>query len=150
MTVSTYGFSRRTVQLLMVAFIGLWVVPTSAGGLTSKDQRQIIEVVQAQLDAFARDDAVRAFSYAAPNIKHLAGSAENFMEMVRTRFQVVYSPSSTAFMQPSGNAQDAVLPVQMTDEKGDSWVATYTLQMQKDKTWRITGCVIAEATGTMV
>jgi hypothetical protein len=29
-------------------------------------------------------------------------------------------------------------------------MATYTLQRQKNKTWRITGCAVEEAAGTMV
>jgi hypothetical protein len=102
------------------------------------------------LTAFSQDDAAKAFSYAAPNIRHLVGTAENFLEMVRTQYEIVYRPSSTIFMQPNGRAGEAVLKVQMTDEDGDAWIATYTLQKQKNKTWKITGCAVSEATGTMV
>jgi hypothetical protein len=144
------GFSRRAVRLLLIAFLGLWVMPASAGGLSPKDQKQIIEVVQAQLDAFAQDDAAKAFSYAAPNIRHLVGSAENFLEMVRTQYEIVYRPSTTTFMQPTGESGEAVLKVRMTDEDGDNWIATYTLQKQKTKVWRITDCAVNEATGTTV
>ena len=147
---SIAGFSRRAFQLLIVAFLGMWALPASAGGLNPKDQKQIIAVVQAQLDAFAQDDAVKAFSFAAPNIRHLVGSAENFLEMVRTQYEIVYRPSSATFMQPTGEAGEAVLKVRMTDEDGDSWIATYTLQKQKNKAWRITGCAVNEATGTAV
>jgi hypothetical protein len=38
----------------------------------------------------------------------------------------------------------------MTDEGGDKWTATYTLQRQKNKVWLITGCAVSEATGTLV
>jgi hypothetical protein len=144
------GFSRRAAQLLMAAFLGLWALQVSAGGLSPKEQKQIIEVVQAQLNAFAQDDAAKAFSYAAPNIRHLVGTAENFLEMVRTQYEIVYRPSSTTFMQPNGEAGEAVLKVQLTDEDGDAWIAMYTLQRQKNKAWKITGCTVAEATGTMV
>ena len=144
------GFSRQSVQLLVFFFLGLWALPTYAGGLSPKDQKQIIKVVQAQLNAFAQDDAAKAFSYAAPNIKHLMGSAENFLEMVRSQYEVVYKPSSTTFMQPMGEAGEAMLKVRMTDEDGDAWIATYTLQRQKNKVWRITGCAVSEATGTAV
>jgi hypothetical protein len=144
------GFSRRAVQLLIVAILGMWALPASAGGLSPKDQKQIIEVVQAQLNAFVQDDAAKAFSYAAPNIRHLVGTAESFLEMVRTQYEIVYRPSSTTFMQPNGEAGEAVLKVRMTDEDGDAWIATYTLQRQKNKTWKITGCAVNEATGTAV
>jgi hypothetical protein len=144
------GFSRRAVHLLVVALVGLWALPARAADLSPKDQKQIIQVVQAQLNAFARDDAAKAFSYAAPNIRQLMGSAENFMAMVRTRYAVVYRPASTLFMQPSGHAAEALLEVQMTDADGDVWIASYTLQRQANKTWRITGCSVNQTTGTMV
>lgn len=143
-------FSRRALQLLMVAFMGLWALPAGAGGLSAKDQKQIIAVVQAQLNAFAHDDAAKAFSYAAPNIRQLMGSAENFLAMVRTRYEVVYRPASTIFMQPSGEDAEALLEVQMTDADGDAWIASYTLQRQANKTWRIAGCTVNQATGTRV
>lgn len=147
---SITGFSSRALQLLMLAFLGMWALPASAGGLSTKDQKQIIGVVQAQLSAFAQDDAVKAFSYAAPSIRHLVGTAENFLEMVRTQYEIVYRPASTTFMRPTGEAQEAVLKVRMTDADGDTWMATYTLQKQKRKVWRITGCAVNEAAGTAV
>ena len=147
---SIAGSSRRIAQLLIVAILGMLALPASAGGLSAKDQKQIIEVVQGQLNAFAQDDAAKAFSFAAPNIRHLVGSAENFLEMVRTQYEIVYRPSSTTFMQPTGEAGEAVLKVRMTDEDGDTWITTYTLQKQKSKVWRITGCAVDEATGTAV
>jgi len=150
MMASLTGFSRRAVQLFIVAFLGLAAFPAVSAGLSPKDQKQIIDVVQGQLNAFAKDDAAKAFSYAAPNIKRLLGSAENFLEMVRSQYEVVYRPASTIFMQPVGEGREAMLKVQMTDEDGDDWIATYTLERQKDKAWRITGCAVREATGTRV
>jgi hypothetical protein len=144
------GFSRQSVQLLILFFLGLLAFPTHSNSLSPKDQKQIIGVVQSQLNAFAQNDAAKAFSYAAPNIKHLLGSAENFLEMVRSQYEVVYKPASTIFMQPIGEAGEAVLKVRMTDADGDTWIATYTLQKQKNKVWRITGCAVNEATGTAV
>ncbi len=150
MMASLTAFSRRAIQLFIVAFLGLAALPAMSAGLSPKDQKQIIDVVQGQLNAFAKDDAAKAFSYAAPNIKRLLGSAENFLEMVRSQYEVVYRPASTIFMQPVGEGREAMLKVQMTDEDGDDWIATYTLERQKDKAWRITGCAVREATGTRV
>lgn len=147
---STAGGVRRLLQMAMLACCCLWVFPASADGLSSKDRRQIIEVVQGQLNAFAQDDAVKAFSYAAPKIRQMAGNAENFFEMVRSRYEVVYRPASAVFMRPSGDGDEAVLHVRMTDGEGTSWIATYALQRQKNRSWRIAGCMLNEATGTMV
>jgi hypothetical protein len=143
-------FTRPVVQWLAVAFLCFLALPASASSLSPKDQRQIIEVVQAQLHAFAQDDAAKAFSYAAPNIKLMMGNAQNFLEMVRTQYEVVYKPSSTTFMQPIGEAGEALLMVRMTDDDGSAWIATYTLHKQKNKAWLISGCAVSEATGTAV
>lgn len=141
---------RRGLELLLAACLGLGTLPAHAGGLNPNDQKQIIEVVQAQLNAFAKDDAAKAFSYAAPNIRRLMGTPENFIEMVRTQYEVVYRPASTVFSQPQGKGSEAVLNVQMTEENGSTWVAIYGLQRQKNKTWRITGCVLTKPSGTTV
>lgn len=135
---------------LLLVWCGLGVGSAAAAGLSGKEQKQVIAVVRSQLAALAQDDAEKAFSYAAPNIRQLLGNAQNFMTMVRTRYEVVYRPVSVTFMQPSGAARDAELEVRMTDGAGKAWVAIYTLQRQGNNTWRIAGCAIAEATGTMV
>ena len=41
-------------------------------------------------------------------------------------------------------------PVQMSDAEGATWVAIYTLERQKNKLWRITGCFVQSTNGRMV
>jgi hypothetical protein len=150
MRIQGISFLRRAAELAMVLYVGFFALPASAGDLKPQDQKRIVEVVQAQLSAFAQDDAVKAFSFAAPNIQQMVGTAENFIEMVRNNYEVVYRPASTAFSQPKGTDMQAALRVQMTDEAGSVWVAIYGLQKQKNKTWRITGCILSKPTGTMI
>ncbi len=147
------GMFRGLARWLVLGFVcalATAVLPANAEDLGPADQKQIIAVVRGQLQAFARDDAAKAFSYAAPNIKSLVGNAQNFLQMVRTQYEVVYRPASTTFMQPLGHGSDAMLRVQMTDADGDAWVASYTLHKQANHLWRITGCSVAAATGTLV
>ena len=35
------------------------------------------------------------------------------------------------------------------DDDGNAWLALYSLQRQKDKTWRITGCQVVPNKGRM-
>ncbi len=142
--------TRLLLPLCAVMLAGVAPAVAGAGTLSPDDEKQIIAVVQSQLDAFAADDAEKAFSYAAPNIRALLGNAQNFLEMVRSQYDIVVHPVSVVFLKPQGDRADSVLKVQLTDEDGDVWTATYTLQRQKNKLWRITGCVIAEALGKMV
>jgi hypothetical protein len=69
------------------------------------------------------------------------GTAERFMAMVRSGYPVVYRPASVTFLVPEALPDGTVVQrVQMTDARGTPWLATYTLQLQKDKSWRISGC----------
>ena len=121
----------------------------AATTFTAADEISVRSVIEAQLSAFARDDAVAAFSFAAPNVRKAAGSAAVFLQIVQRDYPVVYRPASVAFLKPEGKADNAVQRVQMEDADGDSWLAIYTLQRQRNNSWRITGCAVIENKGRM-
>ncbi len=141
-------FNRASAWVVLVVLQSV-LAPAHAGPLTATDEKNVHAVVQAQLQAFAKDDAVKAFSYAAPNIQQALGSASSFMAMVRQNYPVVYRPASVAFLKPEGSDDDVVQRVQMTDASGNSWLAVYSLQRQKNKIWRITGCSVVDNRGRM-
>ncbi len=132
-----------------VAFLVLQAlaVPGYARTLPAADAAQVRSVVQSQLAAFAKDDAEKAFSFAAPNIRKTFGSAATFMAMVQRSYPVVYRPVSSAFLTVQGSGNQAIQRVQMQDAQGDAYLATYTLERQKNKTWRVTGCQVIENKG---
>ncbi|MEO7885270.1 MAG: DUF4864 domain-containing protein [Polaromonas sp.] len=143
----------RMTRRIAAGCAALWLlgaaVPVSAAPLTAADEKNVGAVVQAQLDAFRKDDAVKAFSFAAPNVRQAVGTAKGFMTMVRRDYPVVYRPASVAFLNPEGKDGQAIQRVQMTDGNGVSWLAVYSLERQSNKAWRITGCVVAENKGRM-
>lgn len=104
-------------------------------------------VVQAQLDAFAADDARRAFLLASPGARRHLGSPDNFINLVRKRYAVVYRPASVAFLKPQLIDGVVVLGVQMTDTQGAAWLATYTLERQPDGLFLIEGCELVANEG---
>jgi hypothetical protein len=71
------------------------LLPVAAGAavLAEADARAVRQVVQAQLDAFAADDAERAFSYASASIRAQFGDAASFMAMVRSGYPMVVLPA---------------------------------------------------------
>ena len=115
--------------------------------VSATDAQAIRAVVQAQLDAFAADDANRAFALAAPKIREQFGDADTFISMVRSGYPVVYRPASTEFMVPQWVAGEIIQSVRMTDDRGTLWLASYVLQRQPDKSWRIAGCAVTEIEG---
>jgi hypothetical protein len=122
---------------------------------TAAEEKNVREVIQGQLAAFAADDAEKAFSYAAPNIRSAFASATHFMAMVRGQYAVVYRPASVAFLQlesldATNASADVVQRVQMTDVNGLPWLAVYSLQRQKNKQWQITGCIVTSNNPRMV
>ncbi len=88
------------VCLLVSLLAASRVVSAQPQTVSAADMRTARAVVQAQLDAFAADDAPRAFSLAAPGLREVFGNADRFMAMVRSSYPVVYRPASVAFLVP--------------------------------------------------
>ena len=124
-------------------------MPANAQVLSAKDEQAVQTVVQSQLAAFAKDNADKAFSYATPELRKTIGSASAFMAMVKGSYPVVYRPASVAFLKAEGSGDEVIQKVQMLDANGTSYLAVYSLQRQKDKTWRISGCAVVENKGRM-
>ena len=136
---------------MALALVALQVLLPSANAapFTAADEKTVRTVVEAQLAAFAKDDAVKAFSYAAPSVREAVGTADAFLTMVRRDYPVVYRPASVAFLKAEGKDDEVVQRVQMLDAGGNSCLAIYSLQRQKGNVWRITGCAVVENKGRM-
>ena len=118
--------------------------------IPAEDARAVREVIEAQLDAFRKDDAARAFSLASPGIRATFGTPENFMEMVRTSYAVVYRPRSVTFEAPVSIDGQVVQPVRLTDGEGRGWLALYPMQRQPDGSWRTDGCQLGRLAGQQI
>ena len=147
--------ARSLIAFCIAVAAACTVVPTSAAppsasAVAAADARAVRDVVAAQLDAFAHDDATRAFSYAAPAIQAMFQTPERFLAMVRSGYPVVYRPTGATFFVPQRLGDDIVQMVQLGDADGATWVATYRLERQRDGAWRIKGCDVQRASGKTV
>ena len=133
-------FAARLTAGLAAAFMLL--APMASWALTALEEQGVRAVVEAQLAALARDDAATAFSLAAPNVRASVGTASRFMDMVRKSYPAIYRPTSTAFLKPEEHHGQVIQRLQLMDDNGNAWLALYSVQRQKDKTWRITGCQV--------
>ncbi len=133
---------------LLLAFTPL--LAAAQGALPPEDARAVRKVIEAQLDAFRRDDGARAFSLATPGIRATFGTPEKFMDMVRRSYAVVYRPKSVAFEAPVVIDGEIVQPVRMTDAEGRAWLALYPMQRQSDGSWRTDGCRLGRLSGEPV
>ena len=135
---------------LMLAVALAAGAPARAEPVSPADTRAAKAIVSAQLDAFASDDAKRAFSYAAPAIRSMFETPKRFLAMVRAGYPVVYRPAAVTFLLPLRVDGQLFQGVHLTDAAGALWLATYRLERQRDGAWRIAACDVQPATGKMV
>ena len=131
---------------LFAATLG-FVEAAPTAEVSATEAKSVRAVVQAQLKALAADGAKAAFAFAAPKIRDMFGTPENFIAMVRGGYPVVYRPASIAFLKPERVADGIVQGVHLTDADGTLWLALYHLERQPDKSWRISGCEVVPAQG---
>jgi len=134
---------------LLLGLSLLLQMPAGAQAPSNEQARAMRAVVEAQLAAFADDDAERAFSYAAPAIREMFGTPERFLSMVRAGYAVVYRPASVTFLAPHHLEGQWIQGVHMTDAAGALWLAVYRLEQLPDRSWRIAGCDVRPASGRM-
>jgi hypothetical protein len=109
---------------------------------TEVDARAIRSVIEAQLQAFQRDDAEAAFGLASPGIQELFRTATNFMQMVQQSYQAVYRPRSVLFEELTLLQDLPTQPVLLLSPEGDPVRALYLMENRTTGDWRITGCYL--------
>ncbi len=129
----------RAVVLLVALLVSL-AVPARAADVASAQN-----VIRSQEQAFARNDAAAAYSYAAPAIQEVFPHAEIFMQMVQQGYAPVYRHQSFEFGEAKVVDGHVAQRVHIVDEKGESWEALYTLEQQPDGSLKITGCSLLKA-----
>jgi hypothetical protein len=115
----------------------LLAVPAWAGDADIKAAQSTID---AQITAFLANDNDKAYSYAAPGIQRIFPTVDAFMGMVERAYQPVWHPKSYAFGKAEENGATSVTQhVLVVGPDGKSYEAIYTLELQPDGVFRITG-----------
>ena len=130
---------------LILPFLIVLLISTSAFSLTDKDEQEIISVVSQQLQAFQDDDFEKAYSYASPTIKTIFSDYKKFRDMVVGQYQAVYRPKSINFGNVTTQGGTTFLEVYLVDPDGIFVTAIYTMQQQEDDSWLINGCFLNQA-----
>jgi hypothetical protein len=129
-------FLMRTVLLLVAVFVS-FALPARADDVANAQS-----VIRAQEEAFRRDDAAAAYSYAAPGIREMFPQADIFMLMVQHAYTPVYRHKSFEFGEAQTADGQVAQRVHIVDENGQAWEALYTLEQQADGSFKIVGCVL--------
>jgi Domain of unknown function (DUF4864) len=138
--VSQWSIVMRAFILLVALLIGL-AAPARAGDDVAAAQG----IIRAQVDAFGRDDAAAAYSFAAPAIRSMFPQADIFLGMVKQRYAPVYRHKSFEFGEAKVSDGKIAQRVHIVDADGEVWEALYTLEQQPDGSVKITGCVLLKA-----
>ncbi|GIW24037.1 DUF4864 domain-containing protein [Meiothermus sp.] len=106
------------------------------------DRAAIQAIISAQIEAFKKDDAVRAFSFASPGIRRVFQTPERFLEMVRSGYPQIYRPLKVEFGPASrsvGALQQVRQVVHLVGLDGKRAVAYYLMERQPNGSWKIDG-----------
>jgi uncharacterized protein DUF4864 len=125
-----------------LALPGLALAEDPPSSLATPDQQAIRAVVQAQLDAFQRDDGAKAFGFATPTIQQKFGDPATFMQMVKSGYPPVYRPRSVAFEKLVDTQQGPDQILRLVGPDGLTYAAHYLMQKQPDGSWMINGCYL--------
>jgi hypothetical protein len=128
-------------SILLLAFLLGFAAPAHADDDITAAQR----VIRSQEQAFGRDDAQAAWSYAAPAIKGIFHEADTFMAMVQRGYAPVYRHRSFEFGEARVESGVIAQRVHIIDANGEAWEALYTLEQQPDGSLKITGCSLLKA-----
>ena len=126
--------------VLLVALLLSLAAPARAADVAAAQN-----VIRAQEQAFARNDAAAAYAQAAPAIQQIFPDAEIFMQMVQQGYAPVYRHQSFEFGEAKVSDGYVAQRVHIVDEKGEAWEALYTLEQQPDGSLKITGCSLLKA-----
>ena len=132
----------RFLILFLALFVG-FVAPMRAADDATAGQ----SIIRSQEEAIGRDDAVAAFSFAAPSIRSIFQDAETFMSMVRKGYAPIYRHKSFDFGLSRTVEGKLAQSVTIVDAEGVSWEALYILEQQPDGSLKISGCMLSKLVG---
>jgi Domain of unknown function (DUF4864) len=130
----------RAFVLFTALLIGL-----AAPACAANDVATAQGIITSQVEAFGRDDAATAYSYAAPGIQGMFPQPDIFLSMVQRNYAPVYRHKSFEFGQAQVADGKIAQRVHILDADGEAWEALYTLEQQPDGSLKIIGCVLIKA-----
>ena len=128
--------------MLRTILLGLFIL-LGATGLSRAGDAEVKAAqttIQRQIEAFLAGKLDEAYGYAAPNIQRIYPSVEAFMGMVTRGYEPVYQPRSYTFGKVEELTSTSLMQqVLLVGPDGKNYEAVYTLELQSDGTYRITG-----------
>ncbi len=142
---------RRAGLLAFIAVLMLFIADASTGAsaahpegtLAQADWRAIKAAIRSQTVALKAQDAKRAFAYATPAMQAQMQTPESFMAMVQTGYEALLTARYTEFLDGAVIGGRVIQPMRVVTPDNRVLVALYTMERQRDGTWKIAGCALA-------
>ena len=126
-------------------FLGM-VLAIGLVGATAAQDTEIEGVIAGQIEAFKADDFEQAFTFAAPSIRRIFRTPENFGVMVRRGYPMVWRPADVTFLDLRDENGLTIQTVRIEDAEGTMHLLAYSMT-QTGEGWKISGVQILEAPG---
>lgn len=107
---------------------------------------EIEGVIGNQIDAFKADNFEQAFEFAAPNIRNIFRTPENFGRMVTQGYPMVWRPAEVTYLELREENGSYWQKVQIVDAQGRVHVLDYRM-LDTDSGWKINGVQLLESAG---
>lgn len=129
-------------------FLAFAIVMGLVGGAAAQDT-DIQATIGAQIKAFQVDDFDQAFEYASPMIQNMFRTPDNFGQMVRNGFPMVWRPSDVRFLELRDIAGAQWQKVMIADAAGAIHFLDYQM-IPTENGWKINGVQFRKSTGAGV
>lgn len=137
--------------LLLFLLVGIGTVWANEEDEPNTEQKKnIIAVIDAQLEAFRSGNAEQAYSYASPNIQRQFPDSMMFMQMVKNGYNVLRQPTQVEYQNLYEHFGVWVQMVRLTDLNGFAFQAMYQMEQQESGEWKIGGCMLQAVSGEQI
>ena len=126
------------IRLIVVFFISMSTL------LFADEKADIQSTISDQLRAFASDNFIDAFTHASPGIKDIFGTVENFSNMVKKGYPMVWRYNNFEFLNLEETPQGYSQIVRITDQNDKLFLLKYFMKNVAG-IWKISGVSIIEA-----
>ena len=126
------------IRLIAVFFLSMSTL------LFADEKANIQSTISDQLRAFASDNFIEAFTHASPGIKDIFGTVENFSNMVKKGYPMVWRYNNFEFLNLEETPQGYYQIVRITDQNDKLFLLKYFMKNVAG-IWKISGVSIIEA-----
>lgn len=132
------------MRVLIALLLSMWLSSSALAEPSETDRSAIRSVIENQIAAFNADDGKKAFSFASPKIQFMFRTPDNFMNMVRRGYPLIYRAAKVSFLTLAETDEGLIQKVLVTGRNGSLAVARYRMEKRGDR-WLINGCMLDKA-----